>query len=155
GLEAALHAIHLKLPVTVYERGQVGEYLRQWGHVRLFSPFGMNCTPLGRDAILRESPRHEFPADDRCVTGRQHLAAYLEPLAKTPALRGAIRCGVEVVQVARRGFLKTESPGDGKRGQQPFLLLLREKGAERVEEADIVLDCTGTYGKHRWMGEGG
>src|SRR5207244_13420237 len=46
--------------------------------------------------------------------------------------------------------------GDTRRGQQPFRLLLREgKGRERVEEADVVLDCTGTYGQHRWLGDGG
>src|SRR5437868_7030763 len=116
GLEAALYARHLKMPVTIYERGQVGDYLRQWGHVRLFSPFSMNSTALGRDAIRRESPRHDFPGDNDCTSGRQHLAVYLEPLAKTPSLRDVLRCGVEVVQVARRGFLKTDSPGDAKRG---------------------------------------
>src|SRR5262249_50756775 len=25
----------------------------------------------------------------------------------------------------------------------------------RDEEADVVLDCTGTYGRHRWLGDGG
>ena len=58
----------LKLPVTVYERGRVGEYLYRWGHVRLFSPFGMNATPLGRAALRAENPKHELPADSDCVT---------------------------------------------------------------------------------------
>jgi thioredoxin reductase len=35
------------------------------------------------------------------------------------------------------------------------LLLRDDKGAERFEEADIVLDCTGTYGRHGWIGDGG
>src|SRR5438046_4712425 len=81
GLEAALYARTLGFPVTVYERGQVGEHLRRWGHVRLFSPFGMNVTPLGRAAILAEQADHTFPADSECITGQQHLAAYLDPLA--------------------------------------------------------------------------
>ena len=50
GLEAALYARKLDFAVTVYERGRVGEYLLRWGHVRLFTPFGMNTTPLGRAA---------------------------------------------------------------------------------------------------------
>ena len=50
GLEAALYARTLGLPTTLYERGRVGEYLHYWGHVRLFSPFGMNATTLGRTA---------------------------------------------------------------------------------------------------------
>ncbi len=156
GLEAALYAVTLKLPVTVYERGQPGEYVRRWGHVRLFSPAGMNRTSLGVATIRQELPKHELPGDGDCITGREHLASYVEPLSKTVAIRDKLRLGEEVLHVGRRGYLKTDSPGDARRGSQPFILVLRDaKGGERVEEADIVLDCTGTYGRHRWMGEGG
>jgi hypothetical protein len=152
GLEAALYARSLNLSVTVYERGRVGEHLRRWGHVRLFSPFGMNVTPLGRATLLAEKPRRDFPADGDCITGREHVACYLEPLAQSAALRDALRPGVQVVQVGRRGLLK----GDMKREGEPFRLLLRDaKGRETAEEADVVLDCTGTYGQHRWLGDGG
>jgi len=152
GLEAALSARSLNLPVTVYERGRPGEHLRRWGHVRLFSPFGMNATPLGRAALLADNPRRDFPADGDCVTGREHVTCYLEPLTQSAALRDCLRPGIQVVQVGRRGLLKE----DMKREGQPFRLLLRDaKGRETVEEADVVLDCTGTYGQHRWLGEGG
>jgi hypothetical protein len=155
GLEALLYAQALDLPAVVYERGRVGEYLHRWGHVRLFSPFGMNATPLGRQAILAETPKHPFPAAGDCITGREHLAAYLEPLAQLEPVRAALRTGTEVLHVGRRGCLKDDDPGDPRRARQPFRLLMREGGRERVEEADVVLDCTGTYGKHRWLGDGG
>jgi thioredoxin reductase len=156
GLEAALYARRLELPVTVYERGRVGEHLHRWGHVRLFSPFGMNATPLGRAAIQADHLKHEFPADADCTTGKEHVKVYLEPLAKTGLLRDCIRTETQVVQVGRRGLLKEDGVGDGRRAQQPFRLLVRDaKKAERVEEADVLLDCTGTYGRHRWMGDGG
>src|SRR5256714_13727821 len=83
GLEAALVARQLKLPVTVYERGRVGEHLLRWGHVRLFSPFAMNATALGRSAILAAKPGHSLPADDACITGREHAERYVAPLAET------------------------------------------------------------------------
>ena len=51
GLEAALYAKALEFPFTVYERGRIGEFMLRWGHVRLFSPFGVNKTPLGVAAI--------------------------------------------------------------------------------------------------------
>jgi 2-polyprenyl-6-methoxyphenol hydroxylase-like FAD-dependent oxidoreductase len=154
GLEAALYARRLQLPVKVYERGRVGDHVQRWGHVRLFSPFGMNTTPLGLAAVRAESPRHDLPGPGDSTTGREHLAAYLEPLAKS--LGNAVRTDAQVVAVGRRGFLKGQAPGDARRGQQPFRLLVREgKGQERVEEADVVLDCTGTYGQHRWLGDGG
>lgn len=156
GLEAALYAHTQNLPVTLYERGRVGEHLHRWGHVRLFSPFGMNSTSLGRNAIQAENPKHEFPAEGDCITGKEHLAAYLEPLARTVPLRGCLRTECQVLHISRRGFLKEDGIEDGQRGQQPFRLLIRDgNGRERVEEADVVLDCTGTYGQHRWMGDGG
>ena len=74
GLEAALYAAALKLPFTVYERGRVGEHLHQWGHVRLFSPFGMNSTPLGRGRARADQPDHELPADGDILTGREHAS---------------------------------------------------------------------------------
>ncbi len=156
GLEAALYARALNLPVTVFERGRIGEHVQRWGHVRLFSPFGMNTTPLGRAAIEKENPKHEFPGDAEYLTGRQFLSIYLDPLAKTAGLRDCLRTETQVLQICRHGFLKEDGVGDARRGQQPFRLLIRDtQNRERVFETDIVLDCTGTYGQHRWMGDGG
>lgn len=156
GLEAALRAATLGLPFTVYERGQhIAEHLRRWGHVRLFSPFGMNSTPLGRARLREDQPQHKLPGDSDLVTGREHVAAYLEPLTKPPLIREHIRTQTTVVQVGRRGLLKEEMPGDVRRGHQPFLLLLRNDKRELIEEADVVLDCSGTYGQPRSLGDGG
>jgi thioredoxin reductase len=156
GLEAALYASALQLPFTVYEAGRVGEHLHRWGHVRLFSPFGMNSTPLGRARVRAADAEHELPGDADLLTGREHLAAYVDPLAATPALRDRVRTQTHVLQVGRTGFLKEENPGDERRGKQPFRLLLREAdGKERFEEAEVVLDCTGTYRQHRFIGDGG
>lgn len=156
GLEAALYARTLDLPVTLYERGRIGEFVHRWGHVRLFSPFGMNSTPLGRAAVSKENPRHEFPADGDCITGREHLASYLEPLAKIGLLRDCLKTESQILAIGRRGFLKDEAIGDSRRAQQPFRLLVADsKNRERIEQADVILDCTGTYGQHRWLGEGG
>src|SRR5581483_8667738 len=155
GLEAALYAAALKLPFTLYERGRVGENLQQWGHVRLFTSFGMNSTPLGIERIRSDNPGHALPAENEIVTGRQHVAIYLEPLAKSGLLRERIKNDTAVLRVGRRGLFKTDTPGDAARARQPLRLLLRSGNAERVEEADVVLDCTGTYGQPRWLGEGG
>ena len=62
GLEAALAAAHLQLPFAVYVRGQVGQSLRQWGHVRLFTPFALNSTTLGKKSLRDDQP-HRFPAN--------------------------------------------------------------------------------------------
>jgi thioredoxin reductase len=156
GLEAALYASALNLPFTVFERGRVGEHLRHWGHVRLFSPFGMNSTPLGRACVRAGEAAADLPADNDLLTGREHVAAYLEPLASSPALAEHLRTGTDVLSVGRRGLLKGDYPGEARRAQHPFRLLVRGPGGkERVEEADVVLDCTGTYRQPRLLGEGG
>ncbi|HZZ80195.1 MAG TPA: NAD(P)-binding domain-containing protein [Gemmataceae bacterium] len=153
GLEAALYARQLKLPFTIYEQGRIGENVWRWGHVKLFSPFRMNATPLGRAAILATKLDYAFPADDANISGREHVERYLMPIAD--ALRDRTKTETRVLSIGKVGLLKQESPGDAARGKQPFLLLLREKNQERYEEADVVLDCTGTYGRHRWLGAGG
>jgi hypothetical protein len=155
GLEAALYAATLRLPVTVYERGRVGEHLRQWGHVRLFSPFGMNSTSLGRARVQADNSGHDFPGDSDCITGKEHAEAYLDPLAGSPLLAGMLRTETAVLHIGRRGFLKEESPGGTGRAGAPFRLLLRQGNRESIEGADVVLDCTGTYAQPRFLGDGG
>jgi hypothetical protein len=156
GLEAALYARALDFPVTIYERGRLADHVQRWGHVRLFSPFGMNSTSLGRAVIRGERRKHEFPGDSDCTTGREHVRAYLEPLAQSDRMKGSLALDSQVLSVGRSGFVKSEAVGDARRARQPFRLLIRDgKGKERVEQADIVLDCTGCYGHHRWLGDGG
>lgn len=154
GLEAALYARALQLPFTIYERGRVADYVWRWGHVKLFSPFGMNTTPLGRAAVQKQRPQQILPVDEALLTGREHIAAYLGPIAES--LQANVQTDTLVLQVGRRGLHKEDDPGGTARAKQPFRLLMRDKqNRERVEEADVVLDCTGTYGQHRWLGAGG
>jgi thioredoxin reductase len=153
GLEAGLYARQLKLPFTIYEQGRIGEYVWRWGHVKLFSPFSINATPLGRKAILTAKPEYAFPADDACISGREHVERYLTPIADV--LRDRIKTETRVLSIGRADYFKQDAPGDPARGNQPFLLLVREKNQDRFDEADVVIDCTGTYGSHRWLGPGG
>ncbi len=120
GLEAALYARALGFDVTVYERGTIGDSIRRWGHVRMFSPFGMNATPLGRAALVKK----DFPGDGDCISGHEHVGVYLEPLAKCDRLRDCLETETTVVSVGRASLFKSDSPGDAKRGQMPFRLLV-------------------------------
>src|SRR5260370_11322641 len=116
----------------------------------------MNMMPLGLARIRADTPQHRFPAVSECLTGRDHVATYLEALAVSPLLLERIQTDTRVLAVGRQGYLKEDGVGDPRRGEQPFRLLLRDKkNQERVEEADVVLDCTGTYGRHRHLGQGG
>ena len=153
GLEAGLYARQAEWPFTIYERGRLAEHVQRWGHVRLFSPFGMNASNVGKSAIKAGKPAVTFPADDALLTGREYVAAYLTLIAEL--LAPNILTETMVLKVGKRDFLKTDAPGDASRGKSPFRLLVRDKNRERFEEADVVLDCTGTYAQHRWSGAGG
>lgn len=152
GLEAALAAKSAGCAVTIYERGRVGEHLQRWGHVKLFTPFAWNATPLGRSTLRAENPKHELPADGDHLTGREHVAAYLEPLAISASLIESMRTETTVVAVGRRSLFKSDAAG---RASRPFRLIVRDPKGERAEEADAVFDCTGTYATPRWLGDGG
>src|SRR5216684_3686694 len=121
GLEAALYAHYLQLPFTVYERGRVGEHVQRWGYVKLFSPFGMNVTSLGVSAVRAENSKREFPNDTACITGREHWESYLDPLAKSTALREHLRTDCQVLSVSRQGYVKSDMPGGAKRSERPSL----------------------------------
>jgi hypothetical protein len=141
--------------VQVYERGRVAENVRCWGHVRLFSPFGMNRSPLGLAALAAQDVQYRPPADETLLTGSEYVERYLAPLAQTDLLEGRIHERCQVLAVARPRALKGEFIGDRRRARGGFRLLLRSPHGERLARADVVLDTTGTYGHHNWLGRGG
>jgi hypothetical protein len=152
GLEAALYAKACGLTVAVYERGQVGEHLHRWGHVRMFTPFGMNATPLGLATLRAERKKRDLPAAADLVTGRQFREAYLAPLAESEDLLESVHTQTAVLHVGRPTGPKKSDPDDGRR---PFRLLIRqENGQERIDTVDVVLDCTGTYNTPNRLGDG-
>jgi hypothetical protein len=143
GIEAALYARMCGLSVTVYEQGEVGEHLKHWGHVRMFTPWSWNVSTLGMQVLQTEYPRRTWPAATDLLTGYVYREEYLLPLANCSLLRDSLRLGIRVVQI---------SPSrDGKTWR---LLLEDQHGQEQGAEADVVLDCTGVYGQPRWLGEG-
>jgi thioredoxin reductase len=156
GIEAALYAKSLGFAATIYERGDVGEHMSRWGHVRLFSPFSLNHTPLGLELIRKELPQHQLPAPNDLLTGLEHRDAYLLPLSLTSTLCESIRVKTTVLHIGRGNVLKSVPAADPKRTFSPFRLLTRDDNRrERIDEADVVLDCSGTFGRHRYLGQGG
>jgi thioredoxin reductase len=152
GLEAALYALHLGHRVTVYERGRVGQHIREWGHVRLFSSFAINHSPLAARVLNDEGAR--LPHSDEYQTGRGYVEGFIEPLARSSALRKTIREQTGVLAIGRDRLLKGDLIG-GPRQTHPFRLLVVNDGVESTETADVVLDCTGTWGQANSLGNGG
>jgi hypothetical protein len=151
GLEAAVLLRTHGFPVRIYEQGRVGEHLRRWGHVRMFSPWGLNVSPWGREQFASTA----VPEDDALLTGDEFRQCYLEPLARCPLLADAICEDAAVLSIGRHSVCKQDEIGQANRRSGGFRLLIRNATGESIESADVVLDCSGTYGQHRWLGAGG
>ena len=148
GLEAALYARSLGLAVEVYEAGAVGNHLRAWGHVRMFTPWSMNVSSLGARR-LGLARREGNP------TGAELVAEYLEPLARLPELADAVRERTRVVAASRAGFLKGDGVGDGTRAGRPFRLLLETPSGDEEASCDVLLDASGVFGQPNALGASG
>lgn len=158
GLEAALLARQAGHEVQVIEKYCVAKNLLGWGHVRLFTPFAMNSSEQGRGAVAKTFGDGTLPHEDELLTGIQLATRYLMPLSRVPELAGCVYEQLEVVSISRQRFGKTDGIGQPARATDPFQLLLRttnEKRSEFLITADVVLDCSGTYPHHNWIGAGG
>jgi hypothetical protein len=155
GLDAALAAADRGWPFTVYEAGDLpAAHVRRWSHVRLFSPWSMNASPRMRRRLSEVGT--PAPDGDDCPTGGELVDRVLGPVAGLPGVAASLRLGTRVVAVARERLLKHDAPGSPERSRHPFRLLL-ERADDRRETAaaDVVLDCTGTYGNPNATGDGG
>ena len=160
GLEAALAAAEAGHPFTLYEAGDtVAAHVRDWGHVRLFSPWDLNVSPRARARLGREGV--ELPSGDACPTGAELVDELLAPLAALPEIRPHVRLGTRVTAVGREGLLKHEEIGTPERRGHRFRLLVshgdgsKGEGREVVEAAEAVLDCTGSYAIPNALGDAG
>jgi 2-polyprenyl-6-methoxyphenol hydroxylase-like FAD-dependent oxidoreductase len=155
GLEAALAAAERDWAFTVYEAGAaVASNIVDWGHVRLFSPWSLDVSPRmrrGLAALGRTAPDAES-----CPTGDELRAAVFSPLAAHAPIAPRLRLGCRVSAIGRERLLKHEEIGSAERARRPFRLLIADRaGGETIEQADVVLDCSGSYSVANRIGDGG
>jgi len=152
GLAAAAHLIRRGLPVKVYEAGEtVGAHVRDWGHVRLFSPWDYNVDEAARALLV--SHGWQEPPCTGMPTGADLYDAYLKPLAATPEMAAAIETGARVTAVTRHGADKVMSRD---REAKPFVLVVSLRdGSVRRDLARFVIDASGTWANPNPLGAGG
>ena len=156
GLEAGLYARFLGYDVEILERGDVADSVQRWGHVRMFSPFGMNHSTLGRAALEAHDKQWKIPDPDELLTGNQWRERYLLPLSQTDLLSDHIRTGTNVLSISREQFLKHEQLGQPARAESTFRVLVEDhQGTQSALATDVVIDTSGVYGNPNWMGPGG
>ena len=139
GLAAAAQLRSRGLPFVVLEAGEVaGAAVREWSHVRLFSPWSELIDPAA--AELLEENGWTRPDQAAYPTGRTWADDYLQPLAD--ALGESVRYSAKVVGVAKRGRDRLVDSG---REDEAFTVHVESaEGAERIA-ARAVIDAAGTW----------
>ena len=155
GLEAALAAADGGYPFTLYEASDgVAADIRRWGHVRLFTPWPLNVSPRMRRHLGLAGV--EVPDNDECPSGAELVAGLFAPVATLPHVASCLRTDTRVLEIGRERLVKSDEIGTGRRAEHRFRLLVASAdGSERTATADVVLDCTGSYGNPNATGNGG
>ncbi|WP_439596512.1 FAD-dependent oxidoreductase [Falsiroseomonas sp.] len=137
GLAAAAHLRARGLRPLVLEAGpRIAAAVRDWGHVRMFSPWRYNIDSAA--AALLATRGWQAPDPELYPTGAELVARYLDPLAA--ALAGDIRTNARVTGIARRDLGRLQDGAD--RAAAPFVLHLAE---DEAIEASAVIDASGTW----------
>ncbi|MFE0526081.1 FAD-dependent oxidoreductase [Micromonospora parva] len=148
GLAAAAHLHERGIAFTVLEAGDTpGAAVRQWGHVRVFSPWRYNIDPAARR--LLDAAGWVAPDLETLPTGAELARDYLQPLAQLPQLKPHLRYGTRVEAISRRGLDRLRTAG---RDSTPFLIRLTD-GEELLARA--VIDASGTWDTPNVLGASG
>ncbi|MGJ3262320.1 MAG: FAD-dependent oxidoreductase [Salinarimonas sp.] len=152
GLAAAAQCAVRGLPFVVIEAGaEVGAHVRDWGHVRLFSPWRYDVDDAARTLLARAGWAEPDP--DALPTGEELVAHYLAPLADALRDHGRIETGARVVAVSRSGMDKVRTAG---RAEAPFVVDIAHADGRRTRlSARAVIDATGTWGTPNPLGGSG
>lgn len=151
GLSAAANLLEQGLTPIVFEQGDtVGAAVRQWAHIRLFSPWQYNIDPAARR--LLEPTGWTEPRPTALPYGRELVEAYLEPLAAIPAIRQTLRFTSTVTAVTRLGMDKTRTKD---RDTTPFLVRVTSPQGTTDHLVRAVIDASGTWGQPNPLGQAG
>jgi thioredoxin reductase len=140
GLAAAAHLVERGIEPLVLEAGaSAGATVREWAHVRLFSPWAELVDPAAEKLL---APTGWVRPDGTAYpTGGDWVEHYLQPLADV--LGDRVRYGATVTGVARAGRDRVVDAG---RDEQPFTVHVRHAdGREERLTARAVIDASGTW----------
>src|SRR4051794_5223295 len=100
GLAAAAHLLARgETPIVVEAGSAVAANMRDWSHVRVFSPWRYNVD--SQAAELLADVGWAWPDPDGYPTGSELVREYLEPLAAHPRIAPHLRLSTRVVAVSR------------------------------------------------------
>jgi len=152
GLSAAAQLIARgEVPIILDAGAAAGANIRQWAHVRLFSPWKYLVDPASRR--LLEARGWRMPDEEALPTGGELLRDLIEPLAAVPEIAPHLRLGHRVTAVTRQGFDKVKSTG---RDDAAFELVIEQPDHRIIRIlARAVIDASGTWATPNPIGAGG
>lgn len=152
GLAAAAHLIERgETPIVLEAGNAIGANVRDWGHVRMFSPWEFT---VDRATVrLLEAHGWQMPPLNELPTGQDLVERYLVPFSELPEVQEHIHLNARVMAVSRRNIDKMKDAG---REAAPFILqVVYGDGREALIEASAVIDASGTWHKPNPLGSGG
>src|SRR5829696_6553102 len=151
GMAAAVH-LHSRgeSPLVIEQGAKVGAGVRDWGHVRLFTPWRYAVDAKAAEMLAASG--WTMPNPEMHPTGNELVEAYLEPLAELPELADSLRLNSRVVSVTRDGFDKMKSIG---RDEAPYAVIVESNGSHHVVLAKAVIDASGTTSRPNPLGASG
>lgn len=155
GLSAAAHLVERGLPLLLLEAGgRVAASMRDWGHVRLFTPWSYLVDPASQ-RLLEEAGRWTQPDPDETPLAKELVANYLDPLAALESIAPHIRLKHRVVAVGREGHDRMRDGQPDDRSTKPFIITVDTPDGRRRLKARAVIDASGTWSTPNPMGAGG
>jgi hypothetical protein len=141
GLAAGAHALGRGLKPIILEAGpHVGHAIRQWAHVRMFSPWEYNID-RATERLLAEAGWNS-PDPHAYPIGAELVDHYLDPLATRTQLKDYVGTRSRVTAISRVGFDKVKTKG---REHAPFEIRYHNGVGAQTVRADTVIDASGTW----------
>lgn len=151
GLAAVARLIERGLEPLLLEAGSsVGASLRDYGHVRLFSPWRYDVDAAM--AAQLDGTGWAAPDPDELPLAGEIVDRVLQPYAALPAVQRALHLNTKVTAISREGFDKVKTAG---RESAAFVVRALRDGRPVEFRARAVIDASGTWSTPNPLGANG
>ncbi|RKZ70732.1 MAG: FAD-dependent oxidoreductase [Gammaproteobacteria bacterium] len=151
GLAAGAQALERGLTPIIFEQGaEVAHAIRQWQHVKMFSPWEFNIDTAA-EKLLNDAGWHR-PDDNELPTGGELVERYIAPLGTQTILKQYVKLSAKVTAISRVGLDKLMTAG---REEAKFEIRYTQDDQQQVALADAVIDISGTWSTPNPAGSNG
>ena len=153
GLAAAANMVERNLKPLVLEAGpHAAPSIRDWGHVRLFTPWTYLVDPTSERLLKAADSGWQAPDNDDVPYGKELVEHYLDPIANLDVIGPTIKYNHKVTAIARDGHDRMK---DGERGSAPFLIVVETPEGPSRFKVQAVIDASGTWTTPNPLGAAG